>query len=339
MKRKKLVMIGIIFFSTWYMFAENIILAPLVCYDENNKIIELTKNPNKIINRDLSKVWFEGIINFSAIDEKNYGLIYTIVDAERLCVVLNSDYIVYGYIQKNELSWYGNLKLYDANRKQIVKDFFASDSIDNFNRFITVLEQNLVSGIEEILGIDFLNEEVEKNRPTEIRIPISACYWTPIDYKWSNVITGITGVNTGIEIFPPFQTKTFNNTLVDVSATLKLSYAYGIGSQKKYPLDYHTVTVCFPVSFYFHFTEKHSTYFGAGFFYELELMNVQKKYENPQFMYQNMFGTTISAGYEFLLNNFCSIYTEICLDYHFAADSYIAVKPSLGIKIYAFRGE
>lgn len=338
MNKKFLIFLVIIFTFFTKAFsqtvAEEIILAPIVCYDENNKTISLAKNPNKALYENLKEYWFEGLIEFSLHKDKEY--IYTILDAQKLCIELEKKYVIYGYVQKKEKSWFANLRIYDSNKKEVVKEFFASDEINNFDRCIKSLESNLIDGIEELLGLKFLEKVQETIRPIEIRIPSSLSYWTPIG-KWNNVIIGTIGVNTGVEIFPPFKTKIFNNYLVDFSGTLKLSYGYGVGSTEKYPLNYHTLTVAFPITTYIHFDNKHCGYVGTGFFYELEFLNVQKKYENTTFSFQNMFGVEFNIGYEFSLNEKCSLYSETEFNFHIKNDDYICLKQSFGARFRIYK--
>lgn len=345
MKNKKLIFMAVSLIFISKSFSQNqieqnyttqkIVLSPIVCYDQNNKAINLVKNPNRILYDDLTNSWFEGLIDFSLHKEKEF--IYTIVEAQKLCTQLNCSYLIYGYVQKNENSWYANLKLYDSNKKMIVKDFFASDDINNFERFISTLEENIIGGVEQLLGLEFAQKKEECERKIEVRIPCSVYYWNPIDSRWCDVITGIVGANVGCEVFPPFKTRIINNTLVDFSATLKLSYAYGIGNHNRYPVNYHTATVSFPLTSYVHFTDEHIGFFGMGFFYEAEFLNIKQNYEDVKFMFQNMGGLETYVGYEFVLNENCTLYCQAEINHHFSKDSFVSLKPTLGTKFRVFK--
>lgn len=334
---KRLSIVLFIFCLLYEAFATEIKTAPLAVYDGNGNKTTAPFSPSKAINAELEKHWFEGLVSFANIAETKYGIPVTIIDANKICVSEKSDYLIYGYVKKNETSWFAEIKLYDANEKKIVKEFFAGDSLDNYERFIKVLCQNILSGIEEITGINQDELKQEKTRPMELRIPASLFYWSPIDGAWSDKILGIAGLNAGVEFYPPFPINIFSGKLVDFSTRLNLSWDIGINHKTTYPLVINTVALSAPVFLHVHYNERHSIYAGLGFAYELELMTIRSKHEDKEFYYQNMFSFETTAGYNFNLNDYIDLFAEITFDFHLSGDGFASIKPCLGVSTKVFK--
>ena len=114
---KRTVCFTALLFSIFIASASEIKIAPLAVYDGNGNKTSAPYNPSKAIHDELEKHWFSGLINFSHIAESKYGIPVTIIDAHKICVSENSDYLIYGYLKKNESSWLCEVKLFDAKAK------------------------------------------------------------------------------------------------------------------------------------------------------------------------------------------------------------------------------
>lgn len=334
---KKIIFFLVFTFLFFSVFASEMKIAPFAVYDGNGSKISAPYNPSKALYNELEKHWFCGLINFSHIDERKTGIPTTIIDAHKICISENADYLIYGYLKKNESSWLCEVKLYDVSEKKIIKEFFAGDSIDHYDRFINVLCQNILFGIEEITGLNSDELKQEKTRLMELRIPASLFYWSPIDGDWGNKILGIAGVNAGIEFYPPQPEIVLNGKLIDFSARFNISWNIGMNKKNTYPLIINTLAVSLPVLFHVHINERHSLYGGFGFAYNLEFMNIKPKYENEIFLYQNVFSFETIAGYEFDLNEKVHLFSEMIFDFHMMGDGFVSVKPCLGASFDIFK--
>lgn len=334
---KRVICFTALLFSLVIASASEIKIAPLAVYDSDGNKTEVPYNPSKAIHDELEKRWFGGLINFSHISESKYGIPVTIIDAHKICASESADYLIYGYLKKNESSWLCEVKLYDANGKKIIKEFFAGDSIDHYDRLINILCQNILFGIEEITGLNKDELRQKKTRPMELRIPVSLFYWSPVDSDWGDKILGIAGVNAGIELYPPQPVIVSNGKFIDFSARLNLSWNIGINKKNTYPLVINTMAISLPVLLHVHFNERHSLYGGFGLAYNIELMSIKPKYENEKFLYQNVFSFETIAGYEFEINDKVRLFAEMAFNFHLLRDGFVSVKPCLGASFNIFK--
>ena len=334
---KRAICFTALLFSLVIASASEIKIAPLAVYDVDGNKTEAPYNPSKAIHDELEKRWFGGLINFSHISESKYGIPVTIIDAHKICASESADYLIYGYLKKNESSWLCEVKLYDANGKKIIKEFFAGDSIDHYDRFINILCQNILFGIEEITGLNKDELRQKKTRPMELRIPVSLFYWSPVDSDWGDKILGIAGVNGDLELYPPQPVLVSNGKLIDFSARFNFSWNIGINKKNTYPLVINTIAISLPVLLHVHFNERHSLYGGFGLAYNIELMSIKPKYENEKFLYQNVFSFETIAGYEFDINDKARLFAEMAFDFHLLGDGFVSVKPCLGASFNIFK--
>ena len=334
---KRAICFTALLFSLVIASASEIKIAPLAVYDVDGNKTEAPYNPSKAIHDELEKRWFGGLINFSHISESKYGIPVTIIDAHKICASESADYLIYGYLKKNESSWLCEVKIYDTNGKKIIKEFFAGDSIDHYDRFINILCQNILFGIEEITGLNKDELRQKKTRPMELRIPVSLFYWSPVDSDWGDKILGIAGVNGDLELYPPQPVLVSNGKLIDFSARFNFSWNIGINKKNTYPLVINTIAISLPVLLHVHFNERHSLYGGFGLAYNIELMNIKPKYENEKFLYQNVFSFETIAGYEFDINDKAHLFAEMAFDFHLLGDGFVSVKPCLGASFNIFK--
>lgn len=334
---KKVYLVLVVSFLMCRGFSSEMILTPLVVYDISGNKIDMDENPAETIYKKLEKHWFEGLLQFSYSPEKQTGIVYTLMDANVMCTSEEKDYLFYGYIQKNEGNWLGNVKLYDAAKKKIIKEFYSSDDIEHYERFIENLTNNIVDGLMFLTGLE--NDQLikENMRPMEIKLPVSAYYWTPIDGEWNRRIMGIAGAKLGVEFYPAQKQAVFCSKLLDYSLLLKFEYCYGRNQNDTYPLSLNIVKVGLPVLFHFHNDLRKTFYTGFGLNYSIEMMNYIPKYEEEKFLYQGIISGEIITGYDFNINKYLDIFSELSIDVHFEQIFFVSVRPTVGVCINLFK--
>lgn len=317
-------------------FASEIMIAPLAVYDGNGDRTVPPSNPSETIRKELDRHWFEGLLNFSCPNESKVSVPVTVVDANRVCITESSDYLLYGYIKKNENSWQAEIKMFSASERKIIKEFFAGDSIEHYDRMLNDLCRNILYGIEEITGLNKDQIREENTREMELNIPASIFYWNPIDNGWGGKILGIAGLSAGADFYPVQKIKIKNGKLVDYSLRLNLAWDIGVNKKETYPLVINSISIALPFLVHAHLDERHTFYGGTGFGYEAEFMSIRPKYEGKKILYQNVFLLETIFGYEYNFNEFINLYTEMAVDNHLMGDGFVAIKTCFGVsfKIY-----
>lgn len=338
MSRKQFLAVCIVF-SASLIAAETMVVSPLIVYDEDNNRLEQEQNPSEGLFSAISSHWFEGLLDFLYLDVSRYGEIYTALDANRLCAAENVSYALFGYIQKKNSYWFGNVKMYDYRAKKVVKEWFSSDELAKYERFLERLSQSIVNGIEEVTGLSKGDAMADGIRPFEMTLPVSFFYWTPLDTKWSSALFGIAGGKIGLEIYLPLPEIVLKSVLLDFSVRLDFGYAYAREADGMYPLQYNAFSVMLPLCAHFHFNKKNALYLGAGAYYEVELLYVTPKYESRQFYYQKILGLEGFVGYEIRTGGVMNFFAEVCVDCHLNGDEFIAIKPTVGFSCNLYRSK
>lgn len=318
-----------------YMFCDSILIVPFTVYDQNSMTVKLEEKPEETVYKTLRLYEFGGLLNFK-FEGNRYPAVYTSIDANKVCNVSNSDYVLYGYIQKNENSWYGNIKLYDFAKKKIIKEFFASDDIASYERFIAVLGNNVVAGLEEISGYSHIEKDGIEYRLFKLEAGGNILYWTPLSAGWIDTVTGVGGIQGDLRLFFPHERLFIKSTEIDFSLNFRLSYSYGCGKQNMYPLNFHILKINMPAFIYMKIDRNNTVYVGTGPSCEFDFLDIIERHSNRKLYYQNIFGLEGILGYEFNVTPDIKIFFETTADFHFNSDSYVSLRPGIGavIKIY-----
>lgn len=319
------------------VFSETVLVAPIILYDKDSNRIKQNPNPAEKIYDSLYNYWFEGLVDFKKLSSREYDEIYTVFDANRVCALEEADYILFGYITKNEGNWFSDIKLYNYKSKKIAGEYYSGDDIAHYDRLIENLSRNILEGIEDETGLSRNKIVEEEKRELEIKLPASIFYWSPVDGDWGTKMLGIAGLEAGCEIYPTQKKLALKQKLIDFSVRPSLSYSYAMGRKNVYPLNYHGIMLTSPVLAHIHFNPKNSLYTGFGLYYEFEVMNIIPKYENQKSLYQNIFGLEYVLGYETVMNDKINFFTELRLDSHVNEDTFMAVKGALGLSVNLFR--
>lgn len=327
--RKKVLFFIIFIFALLSIFADEIMIAPIIVYDKKGDKLEI--DISKKVYQKLSSHWFDGQLDFELLRPEKYGMIYTGLDAAKVCTVESKRFMIYGYVQKNDFNWFANLKIYDSEQKKIIKEIFAGDEINYIERFENDIFDKLIQELEKIIGIQNIEKKTEE--PLKISVPTALYYWSPLSEKWNSVYTGLVGAFLGIEFYPPQKEIVLISKKIDFTFRFYLTYYLGIGKPNMYPLNLNVIQVGLPCFINLHFNEKHSMYFGLGMFYEIEIMNIIEKYQNQKMYFQNVMGLENILGYKFHINQYVDLFSEFNLNFQFNQSKLFLIKPTIGVTI------
>ena len=331
--------VSILFFMLYSVAADTVYIAPVVCYTADNRKKEQLENPNEIIGKALDRYLLGGLIKFRVLGEKEYGNIASVTDAARVCTVSENRYVIYGYIRLSEVSWTGELRLYDHTESKVVQNFFAADDIEHYDRFLSVFVERIVAYFNVFLGLEKDDRTLKSLRPFEIRLPFGISYWSPIEGGWNERLLGIVGSDIGVEFFPKMKKFLWRDMSVEFSFTVMSGYKFGIGNPSAYKAGYHSFSVATPLMCYLCMHDPHSLYIGFGPMYELDILAIDKKYEKTTTYVQNQFGAAVYMGYRYQLTDEWSLFTNIEFDAYFTKNSFTVIKPNFGASYRMHRGD
>ncbi len=333
--KKKFLLGLLVYLFAGCVFAETISIAEIIIYDSQGKDVSIFRNPENDIQKNLSHLWFNGLIDFDVATKKTVGPVASSLDALKACNKLGRQFIIYGYMKQTDVNYYVELKLYNVEEKKVIAQFFGSDDIKNYDRMIADVTTKIEKYLKELYDIKTEEERQEEYQSLELAIPMSLNYWAPLHNEWPEKLYGIAGINGGIDFYPEFKVYYLNNKMINFSLRAEFAYKYGMGNPNYYPINLHTLSITTFSMFNVHFNDTHSCSFGLGPVYELDIYQITKKYEDSTVNLQNQFGIGLLAGYYYKLNDNWKLLGELELQYFFNAGSYMVLKPKLGA-VYTF---
>jgi hypothetical protein len=178
-------------------------MAPVEYYvNESNENSKGEYNIQDKMTSDLSHLFAWSNINFLTLGKK-IAPPKSFLDALHLSNEFSLDYIIYGFIEKNEYSIHGELKLFDSKKQEIIRVFYSTDNADKLAR----LSRDLVSKIEEYFKSIFnmpLPGKKIKTGPSHgiISFVLGAGYWTPVTSKWNEYNLGLYSIDLHTRLIP-----------------------------------------------------------------------------------------------------------------------------------------
>lgn len=324
--------------SICYAYSECVPIAEVVIYDDDGNIVSNHRSVSKDLCEWLSKKWFDGCVEFTSVSQSKTGPVTSSFDAIKACNLIESQYIVYGYLKKSSVNYYCELKLYNKEIAKVQKVFFATDDLDNYDRLVMDVSDKIENYFIESFGIKTEADKADDLHLFELALPASIYYWGPINNDWSDVLMGIIGINTGIEMYPCLPVKYVKNRQLDISFRLLIDYRYGMGAPNSYSMNYHALAFQTPIVFNYYLDKKKSVSFGMGPLYEFDFAQIEKKYENSIWLRQNQFGLEFLVGYYYYFTDNIKLRMELESDFYMIDYSYCLLKPHLGIVWNFYRG-
>lgn len=311
------------------VYAIDVRIAPITVFSQEEGKTALFDSTATNLLDNLNKYWLEGLVLFSAIPNTDVEQVDSVLDAVKVSIFVKSDYLLYGYIRHNDVSWTAELKLFNSATSKNIVSFFASDDIDNYDRLLETLARNISDWFSLQLGITSQYDMPEEAR-FALELPFSIGYWTYADSDWANVLLGSVKADVGLEFSPGIQLPIFFGKQFDISFGLNLGYRLGIGNPSAYKAYLHGISVVVPVFLNAYLTPQHKISFGLGFLYEPDFLLLYKNHEEPTWYITNQFGMVISAHYRYKLNDKFSLAAGFDFDLYFSKQTKPAFKTSFG---------
>ena len=312
------------------IYAVNVFVAPLTVFSEpeGKKVFQLD-SPEYKIKHFLQDYWLGGIVQFALLPDTEIKSVQSILDAQKVCSLIECDYLLYGYVKKTDSHWSTEIKLFNRQTKKHDTVFFASDDPAHYERLCQTVARNIAEWFAVELGIKHEYKMPEERR-FALDLPFNMGYWTYADGRWTNAILGTINVNIGTVFSPGITLPVFLGKKFDISFGLSLGYRLAVGNPAAYKAYLHGLNVIIPAYLNCYLTDRHKIVFATGLLYESDFLILYKKYEDGSLHIVNQFGTLISLEYRYKLNDKFSLSGGFDFDIYFSEHTKPAFKTRFG---------
>jgi hypothetical protein len=327
------------FFILWLSiplsgFTLEFTVAPLYFIDETSERAVPQNNFHDKLISELGKEATGIELRFKKAVSSRYNPPQSVGDAITLCRTEQADYLIYGYIVRKEHTIQGELRLLDYERREVVASFFAMDGKDREDAFMGDLAGKILRFIQETYNIIIMPDPPAF---THIQFPVSLGYWLPFDRVWRDLLTGIIRIDGGVQIIPNDNVEIANGYIHFVSLGIDVSYRLGTG--RYYKAWDHCFTVTAPIQIHRKINEQHEGYAGFGCMYSLDLLRIEKPYDDPETELFDAFGLMINAGWIFHLKEKVFFFVDARLEFKFYQQAMVSFSPSAGIILRPYSKE
>ena len=325
--KKKSLFILLFIFGIPSLFALEIYVAP-ISFIEEEKVLSKIEIASAIA-REAGAYLSGNKLFFGEVKNQEQNAPVSMIDAIKVSKEERADYLLYGFVEKKEYTYRAEIRLLDFEKREIIKIFYSSDDIENYERVIKDISYKIVSYLDDLFALG-IKEEKQGN--LILSIPISFGYWSYISSEWKDTVTGTGAVSTGFDLIPNdrglqnFKHKTY------LSCGLNLEYRYGIGKENIELKDMRIITLGFPIRVHIESPSKeHGVIFGFGFFYEVDLVNIEEIYgENKSSLFTHI-GVMGSIGYQWRLSKRIRIAVDNVVDLGFQNPPMVSFSPRIRI--------
>ncbi len=294
----------------------------------------------------------------------------TKADAEKALSNYPANFVLYGSIANESNYLQGRFELFDK-RNNKVEYFFASDGINEYNRLIQTVSDNILAWFQTKTEVDDLlseitelrekvaqmeNEESDKEpqknkkekaeikkepplKEITLRIPVRVGYWTYTQYDWVNQIQGTVEVNTGIEFIPELQFSTINGMRNELSLNLFAGYRYGLNSGND-PQQVHSIIINPGITYHFNFYTNNWALLGLGVLFEYGMWHVEEPdYGVVSDYKQSLSGMSVLLGYSYRISNRLTVDLGVNMYMYFTRGASPVLRPYFGTSIILLGGK
>lgn len=164
-----------------------------------------------------------------------------------------------------------------------------------------------------------------------VRIPVAVSWWTPAEKDWRGSLTGISGVRSGVELYPHGEGCTPEDGRFRLYGRALLGWRIGAGDQNTYGALYNAFSAEAGLFARLNVTRQHGLYAGCGAMWAAETYSFTPKHGAQRTETGRGAAVSLTAGYQFKTEGRLSLFVEA--EYaHFLADSCLDVfMPGVGI--------
>jgi hypothetical protein len=140
-------------------------------------------------------------IRFRSAAEADFPPPAGFLEAAACSARAGGEYLLYGYIRESAYAREGEIKLFDHETGRILTSFYAKDSRDEYERFLTDLGRKIIEFIYTDLGFD-PRTEISPPARNVLSLPFYLGPWFQSGGNESGTLSGILRVESGLLLTP-----------------------------------------------------------------------------------------------------------------------------------------
>ncbi|MDL2228709.1 hypothetical protein LJC14_00490 [Treponema sp. OttesenSCG-928-L16] len=300
-------------------------VAPLSSIDETGSREVHTGNAHRELLQKLNGIEAGTMLRFASAGSSAAGAPQSQTDAARLSRAENAEYLLYGYIAKNDYTFTAEIKLFDYGNRRVDRIFYAMDDHGNYERLLNDLAYKIVSCFSDAFHLELFETKPEY---MSLSVPASIGYWTPLGGRWTDILTGTFLIEGGLWFIPADDVFTLFGIGFHLSIGAHLSYRFGVGNPDNYKAYDHSLTISAPIRLHIRLNRQSNVFLGGGLQYSIDFLRIQEKYSQPETKVYDSMGIMASLGYQHTLTDSISLY----LDNIFELKFYRTPMPSYSVR-------
>ena len=163
------------------------------------------------------------------------------------------------------------------------------------------------------------------------RFPAVVGWWNPAEREWSDAISGIIQLRTGLELFPLGAGHTASDLGLRLSGRMLFGWRMGRGDPDTYGSLLNSFTAEGNVLVHFNFTRQQGFYLGGGPLWTADVYSFKPKYEGGRRERRRGVSVAAVAGYEFRFHKSSAFFAELGYSHALTGASFDTLMPAFGV--------
>jgi hypothetical protein len=308
--------------------SEEIYIAPLLIFNDSDQFdtSEIDVNQLLFIEKMVSIYRWENM-SFKPIP-MNAHAPGSFLDAMELCNEFQIDFLVYGFIEYREVYIHGEIKLYNREKREVIKAFYASDDTSNLERLLLDLAEKFGNYLNALFD---LTPEEEAPPPTGgiFSFGISGGYFLYLIQDWTDYLLPLYSVQLQANFIPikPAEGKGFRGFYFKTGITTNFTHAVNrLGYEEIHFLG-------FAFGLYLGLMADIGIHHTLGIVvtpeYYIDYLIRNARYDDQVLIPAHLFSTSLSLNYQFHFNRMFSMSLENRFSLQFVDPMRITYNPCM----------
>jgi hypothetical protein len=311
-------------FSTAFGTALEVYVAPLYYINEAAGRQEARNGYQNRLLTVLNNVETDVELRFKSTAGFSGNPPQSLLDAITVSRTVHAEYLLYGFIAEKEYTIQAEVRLLEYETRTVIATFYAMDEKGQEDRLLKNIANKVYQFIDDTFNIPIIEKPP---RFTHLSIPASIGYWTPMG-QWVHLVIGTFTINGGLRFIPADNLFIAGGYAYHFSTGFTVTYRLGLGTV--YDAYYHGITLSVPLLLHQKLDDEKEIYYGTGFSYSVDFLNISKPYEEPTVERYAAMGILLEGGYRWRYKENIFFFGEGRIDVHFYDTAMASFSVSFG---------